>query len=71
MDFKTIFLDHFQKCLADEADIDISIMRNMASGNESSANSTLKELMLEGIVISIPEATLADMDAPLEKLKNF
>ena len=71
MDFKTIFLDYFQKCLADEADIDISIMRNMASGNESSANSTLKELMLEGIVISIPEATLADMDAPLEKLKKL
>lgn len=71
MDFKTIFLDHFQKCLADEADIDISIMRNMASGNESSANSTLKELMLDGIVISIPEATLADMDAPLEKLKKL
>ena len=71
MDFKTIFLDYFQKCLADEADIDISIMRNMASGNEFSANSTLKELMLEGIVISIPEATWADMDAPLEKLKKL
>ena len=72
MDFKTIFLDHFQKCLNEGSGIETAALRDIASGdNASAANAALKELMQEGIVASIPEVDADKINMPISECNKF
>ena len=71
MDFKTIFLDHFQKCLNEGSGIETAALRDIASANTASANAALKELMQEGIVASIPEVAIDKINMPISECNKF
>ena len=71
MDFKTIFLDYFQKCLNEVSGIEIATLRDIAFSNAASANAALKELMLEGIVTSIPVVDVDKINMPISECNKF
>lgn len=72
MDFRTIFLDYFQKCLNEDSGIEIAALRDIASANNASvANAALKELMQEGIVASIPEVDADKINMPISECNKF
>ena len=71
MDFRTVFLDYFQKSLNEGSGIEIAALRDIASANGASANAALKELMQEGIVTSIPEVALDKINMPIDELRKF
>ena len=50
MDFYSIFLDYFKKCVKDNSPIVLEEMIGMANGKEQSANSALEELRQNGLI---------------------
>lgn len=68
MDFYSIFLDYFKKCVKDNSPIELEEMIGMANGKEQSANSALEELRQKGIINLKPKMNVFQ---PGTRLENF
>lgn len=68
MDFYSIFLDYFKKCVKDNSPIVLEEMIDMANGKEQSANSALEELRQNGLINLKPKMNVFK---PGTKLENF
>ena len=68
MDYKSIYLDYFKKCLNEKRSISIQEMKEMAGNNIVSANNALKELLDTGIITGVPKMNVFE---PGVKLENF
>lgn len=68
MDFYSIFLDYFKKCVKDNSPIVLDEMIGMANGKEQSANSALEELRQNGFINLKPKMNVFQ---PGTRLENF
>lgn len=68
MDFYSIFLDYFKKCVKDNSPIMLDEMIVMANGKERSANSALEELRQNGLIDLKPKMNVFQ---PGTRLENF
>lgn len=68
MDFYSIFLDYFKKCVKDNSPIVLEEMIGMANGKEHSANSALEELRQNGLIDLKPKMNVFQ---PGTRLENF
>ena len=68
MDFYSIFLDYFKKCVKENSPIMLDEMIEMANGKEQSANSALDELRQNGLIDLKPKMNVFQ---PGTKLENF
>lgn len=68
MNFRSFFLDYFQKCLNGNIPIDVNEMRTMASENEKAANIALEELWHDGLITGKQSSNIFE---PGIRLENF
>ena len=68
MDFYSIFLDYFKKCVKDNSPIMLDAINEIAKGNENSAISALEEFRKKGFVVFKLKLTAFQ---PGTRLENF
>lgn len=68
MDFKSFFLDYFQKCLNENKTISIQEMQAMATENKKAADLAFEELWNEGFITGKQHSNVFE---PGLKLENF
>ena len=68
MDFYSIFLDYFKKCVKDNSPIMLDTINEIAKGNENSAISALEEFHKKGFVVFKLKLTAFQ---PGTRLENF
>lgn len=71
MDFYSIFLDYFKKCVKDNSSIELEEMIGMANGKEQSANSALEELRQKGIINLKPKMNVFQPETRLENFESI
>ena len=71
MDFYSIFLDYFKKCVKDNSPIVLEEMIGMANGKERSANSALEELRQNGLINLRQEMNVFQPGTRLENVESI
>lgn len=71
MDFYSIFLDYFKKCVKDNSPIVLEEMIGMANGKEQSANSALEELRQNGLINLRQEMNVFQPGTRLENVESI